>query len=254
MKNTLLNNQVAMVLTDSNKKIEWINDTFSAMTGYTCEEIRGRKPSFLQGEKTEPNLLEALKEGIAKHLPFRSKLINYRKDKNQYECNLLVHPNYNNKNEVSHYIAFETDGSTKLNDSILLHLENINIYYGEEQPMSSLTYELSVLLQTTTFLLDGHRYCDPTLSLPIMSKELNLRTKTLSQIINKYTKNNVANFINAFRIELAKEKLIETEHNNLTYYGISQLCGFRNKSTFYKVFREFTTITPKKYVTNLGFN
>ena len=36
-----------IVLTDSNQTIEWVNSKFEGMTGYSKEEVLGRKPSFL---------------------------------------------------------------------------------------------------------------------------------------------------------------------------------------------------------------
>jgi AraC-like DNA-binding protein len=35
-------------------------------------------------------------------------------------------------------------------------------------------------------------------------------------------------------------------------YGIAQQCGFKNKSTFYKVFRAITGQTPKDYIKEIA--
>ena len=43
----------AVIITDKNGNIEWVNHGFENMTGYHLSEVKGRTPgSFLQGEKT----------------------------------------------------------------------------------------------------------------------------------------------------------------------------------------------------------
>ncbi|MCB0683544.1 MAG: helix-turn-helix domain-containing protein, partial [Saprospiraceae bacterium] len=54
--------------------------------------------------------------------------------------------------------------------------------------------------------------------------------------------------LNSYRIEEAKQKLIQRQFGNLTLYGIAMQCGFKNKSTFYKVFKQLTGKTPLEFV------
>jgi len=48
--------------------------------------------------------------------------------------------------------------------------------------------------------------------------------------------------------EAVKSKINDPQYSNLTLYGISLYCGFKNKSTFYKVFKEITGLTPKIFM------
>ena len=43
----------AIIITDKNQNIIYINDAFEEMTGYDFEEIKHTNPRFLQGEKTD---------------------------------------------------------------------------------------------------------------------------------------------------------------------------------------------------------
>ncbi|MEL6359369.1 MAG: helix-turn-helix domain-containing protein, partial [Bacteroidota bacterium] len=55
-------------------------------------------------------------------------------------------------------------------------------------------------------------------------------------------------FINGYRVAAVKERIRNKEYIKMTFFGIAQLCGFKNKSTFYKVFRDVTGMTPKGFV------
>ncbi|MCB0376477.1 MAG: AraC family transcriptional regulator, partial [Sinomicrobium sp.] len=55
-------------------------------------------------------------------------------------------------------------------------------------------------------------------------------------------------FINTFRVNEAKRQLICGKYGHLTLYGIALQCGFKNKSTFYKVFKEVAHLTPRQFI------
>ncbi len=45
----------AVIITDAKVRIEWVNEGFTRITGYTAEEVLGRNPgSFLQGPESDP--------------------------------------------------------------------------------------------------------------------------------------------------------------------------------------------------------
>ena len=49
----------AVIITDREGKIEWVNDGFERISGYTLEEASGRKPGhLLQGPDTDPETVE----------------------------------------------------------------------------------------------------------------------------------------------------------------------------------------------------
>lgn len=42
-----------ILFTDRERRIVWVNDSFSKLTGYSREDALGQNPSFLQGEGTD---------------------------------------------------------------------------------------------------------------------------------------------------------------------------------------------------------
>ncbi|WP_299103922.1 PAS domain-containing protein [uncultured Tenacibaculum sp.] len=99
------NDYEALIVTDKDQNIIWVNDGFSAMTGYSKSFALNKTPRFLQGKKTSMKTKEKIKSKIALNQPFKDIIINHRKDNSTYKCEVKIIPLYNN--ETTHFIAFE---------------------------------------------------------------------------------------------------------------------------------------------------
>ena len=97
----------ALVLTDNNQNIKWVNKGFTKMTGYPANYTIGKKPNFLQGEqsssKTRKNIRTQLQSGHS----FKEEIINYRKDGKPYKCEIKIYPLKDESNEIVHHLALE---------------------------------------------------------------------------------------------------------------------------------------------------
>jgi AraC-like DNA-binding protein len=49
-------------------------------------------------------------------------------------------------------------------------------------------------------------------------------------------------------IDKLKEVIKDPKNKGVNLFEMAQQCGFKNKSTFHKVFREFTQTTPKEFL------
>lgn len=93
-------------------------------------------------------------------------------------------------------------------------------------------------------------YQDPHLGLDSVAKKLKISSNYLSQLVNKLTEKNFADYINTFRVEDAKAKLRNHNFINYTIIGIALESGFNSKSTFYSAFKKLTGISPSDYRKN----
>lgn len=98
------NNYEALVLTDASKKILWVNDGFTRMTGYSKDFAKNKQPVFLQGEASVEKR-KVIRKKLAKDLPFKEVIINYKKDGSPYNCEVYIIPLKSNK--TTHYLALE---------------------------------------------------------------------------------------------------------------------------------------------------
>jgi len=101
------NDYEAIVITDLNQKIIWMNEGFTKMTGYPKKFALNKTPQFLQGEKTSPDIKKRFREKIIQNKPFKEIIVNYKKDSTAYNCEIKIIPLFND--QTTHYIAFEKE-------------------------------------------------------------------------------------------------------------------------------------------------
>jgi PAS domain S-box-containing protein len=98
----------------------FVNPAFSAMTGYSAEEMVGKSPIVLQGPKTDPGLvqqsIEALKAGQA----FRGEFINYRKDGSEITVEWYINPVRNIDGQITHFLSIQRDVTERNRIQMLL--------------------------------------------------------------------------------------------------------------------------------------
>lgn len=109
VKNILSNPHEALVLTDSQQTIQWVNKRFEKMTGYSQRFAVGKRPSFLQGKNTKTETKNRIREHLKTGKTFEETVINYKKDSRQYLCQVAIFPITNNDNEVTHFLALENE-------------------------------------------------------------------------------------------------------------------------------------------------
>ncbi|MCB0625533.1 MAG: PAS domain-containing protein [Saprospiraceae bacterium] len=236
---------IAVIVTDADRRILWVNEDFSEITGYTLMDVVGKKPGkVLQGPDSEKGAIRRIRKGLDAQIPLKEEITNYRKNGEAYCCRLVIHPIFNEDNVLTNFIAFEVDGD-ETDDSELPLLQLKNKY----QSSSLKGKEAARLFSALQQLMEEERlYRDPKLNLRQLSDRLKTNTKYLSQVVNLHGGGNLQSFLNSYRIEEAKQKLIQRQFGNLTLYGIAMQCGFKNKSTFYKVFKQLTGKTPLEFV------
>jgi len=100
----------AVIITDNQGRITWVNKSFSRITGYAMQEVLGKKPGhFLQGPNTDPDKVAYLKTQIAAKQPFAAELVNYNKSGRPYWVRVLGQPIHNNNGSHYGFFAIEED-------------------------------------------------------------------------------------------------------------------------------------------------
>ncbi|MFO7719066.1 MAG: PAS domain-containing protein [Gillisia sp.] len=99
----------ALVLTDANQTIKWVNKGFSKMTGYPANYALGKQPKFLQGAGTKPETRKSIREKLGKSDIFSEIVVNYRKNKEEYVCEITIIPLLNSRLNLTHFLAIEKE-------------------------------------------------------------------------------------------------------------------------------------------------
>lgn len=237
---------IAVVLTDASKRILWVNEDFTLLTGYSLPDVLGKKPgALLQGAETEPEIVLRIRKALQHQIPLKEDITNYRKNGERYTCRLVIHPVFDRNRALTNFIAFEAD-TADLPDGAMIPLLELREKYRTSSLKGIEEVRLSDRLKN--LLEEELLYLDPHLTLKHAADRLATNTKYLSQVVNHQAGMNFQQYINQFRVEEAKKKILDDRLGNLTLYGIALQCGFKNKSTFYKVFKEVTGQTPKEFI------
>ena len=97
----------ALILTNSRQEIVWANDGFTDMTGYSVHSIIGKKPGMLHGPNTSEESKQRIRKKLEMQVPFKDVIINYKKNQEEYVCEIRVIPIFNHQQEVTHFLALE---------------------------------------------------------------------------------------------------------------------------------------------------
>jgi len=99
----------AVVITDTQGGIEYVNPAFTRITGYSREEVLGQNPRVLKSGKQDPEFYQQLWETILKGQPWHGELINRRKDGSFYTEQMSIAPVMDTNGEATHFIATKQD-------------------------------------------------------------------------------------------------------------------------------------------------
>lgn len=81
----------------------------------------------------------------------------------------------------------------------------------------------------------------------IMDDCTGLAEREISAAINQGLDKNFYAFVNEFRVEEVKTRLVDTKYGHLTILSIAFEAGFNSKATFNRIFKAYTGISPKAY-------
>ena len=97
---------------------------------------------------------------------------------------------------------------------------------------------------------EDKQYLDPDLSAAALAESLGISRKHLSQVINQQFHLNFKNFVNRYRVEEAKKRLLDPKEQDFVLLKIALDVGFNSKSVFNEAFKKFTGMSPSEYRKN----
>lgn len=115
----------AIILADAEGKIQWVNNGFSKITGYTPQEAMGKKPGhLLQGKDSNPETIAYLRRQIEAGKPYECEILNYTKDKRPYWIKISGQPLFDRNGKIVNFFAIEEDVTgRKLAEQALIEAE-----------------------------------------------------------------------------------------------------------------------------------
>jgi len=127
---------------------------------------------------------------------------------------------------------------------------------GEKEELSARKYEKSTLTaerseryldKLLNFMKQEKPFTDGDLTIQKLAEKLSIPAHHLSQTINERLGQTFSDFINSYRVEEAKRKLLDPGLKHLSVLGIAEEVGFNSKSSFNSVFKKHTNMTPSEF-------
>ncbi|MDB6003737.1 MAG: hypothetical protein JWR15_724 [Prosthecobacter sp.] len=109
----------AVIRTDAEGGIEWVNAAFTKMTGYSFTEVKGRKPgSFLQGAKTSPEAVKLIRKHVAEASIVETEILNYTKTGKEYWASLRIQPLFEPDGRLKGFFSINSDVTKRVNEAL----------------------------------------------------------------------------------------------------------------------------------------
>lgn len=90
-------------------------------------------------------------------------------------------------------------------------------------------------------------YLNPKLTLAQLAELSGTNPHLLSRVINSGFGMNFNDFVNSYRVEDFKQKVLEEKYRNHTFLAIALMVGFNSKTAFNRSFKKLTHKTPREY-------
>jgi len=98
-----------LMITNTEGKIEYLNPKFTEITGYTSEELVGKKPGTTKSGKTSKTMHQRLWDTIASGNEWRGELLNRKKNGDLYWAFESISHIKNDEGSITHFFAVEED-------------------------------------------------------------------------------------------------------------------------------------------------
>jgi PAS domain S-box-containing protein len=99
----------AVVITDREGTIEYVNPAFEASTGFSIEEAVGENPRILKSGLQSPDFYRELWETIMRGDAFRGTTVNRKKNGEHYHAEQTITPMKNGDGEITHFVSVFKD-------------------------------------------------------------------------------------------------------------------------------------------------
>lgn len=101
----------SVMVTDKTGIIEYVNPAFQRISGYSEQEIVGKRPDILRSGKHDDAFYKAMWDMILAGNVWTGRVVNKKKDGTPYEVEMSISPIRNRRGTITNYVSVKRDVS-----------------------------------------------------------------------------------------------------------------------------------------------
>ncbi len=223
----------AVVITDPDGNIEYVNSAFSFITGYDFNEVIGKNPNILKSGEHSDEFYEELWKTITSGSIWTGNFINKRKDGQLYDDETTISSLKNDDGAITNYVAIKRDITQELLLEEKLQqankMESIGVLAG------GIAHQFNNLLQVIlghnellSFEVKGNTKCLKSI---VQIKKSTMRAAELTKELLTFSKQDFMNIV-----ELDINDFVESiAENILSHYSQTITLDFRLSGDLKKI-------------------
>lgn len=145
---------VAISITDPDARILYVNAAFEKLTGYGRDSVIGKNESVLSSKSTPVAVYRELWKAIKSRRVWRGRLVNHRRNGEEYLAELTISPVLNPREEIAYYLGMHRDITE-------LHQLEQRLQFQKsltEATLNAAPVIVTIVSSDRKVLLDNHAY------------------------------------------------------------------------------------------------
>lgn len=99
----------AIVITDRDANIQYVNPAFEAITGYTFDEVLGQNPRILKSGEQDRQFYQGMWQKLSSGQTYKCRMVNRRKDGSLFTEEATISPIVDREGRLVNYVAVKRD-------------------------------------------------------------------------------------------------------------------------------------------------
>ncbi|MFN5620247.1 MAG: ATP-binding protein [Flavobacteriales bacterium] len=177
-----------VILTDTKRTIQWVNESVLNVTGYSMEELVGKTPKIFQSDRSSRQEITKINNALLEVRPVWAELINVGKCGREYWISINIVPLFNDKGEHTGFMAVETE-TTERKELELKREQTIQLLEESKTEIAKINSELEQKVEERTrtiknLALFPEQNPNPVLEFNLDNRELSYANPAAQHAIN----------------------------------------------------------------------